>query len=239
MNIKYKRIILKLSGEALADKRNFDILDAKKLNDIANIIKTLQSNKVEIGVVIGAGNIFRGKIAHNLNIEQKDGDYMGMVATIVNCLALSNILTKKGVKNKVMSALEVQKVAESYNAKKAKNYLSKKNVVLFAAGTGKPFYTTDTCASLRAVELDCDAILVGKNGVDGIYDKDPNTNKNAKFIKSITFKDFLKKDLKVMDKSAISILKNKKISIKIFSMDDMNNFIKVIQGKDIGSTIED
>lgn len=235
--MKYKRIILKLSGEALADKSDGTILDNEKLKNIALAVKLMHEAGVEIGIVIGAGNIFRGKIASKIGVDQTNGDYMGMLGTIINCIALSSALEKIGVTTRVMSAVEVNKIAEPYIYKKAIAHLNCHKVVLFAGGTGNPYFTTDTCASLRALEINADAILMAKNGVDGVYTDDPKTNKNAKFIKKLTYKDIINKNLHIMDQTAITMLEGSKKEVRIFSMDKIENFIKVINGDDIGSTI--
>lgn len=235
--MKYKRIILKLSGEALADKKDGTILDNEKLKNIALAVKQMHDAGVQIGIVIGAGNIFRGKIASKIGIDQTNGDYMGMLGTIINCTALSSALEKIGVTTRVMSAIDVNKIAELYIYKRAIAHLECNKVVLFAGGTGNPYFTTDTCASLRALEINADAILMAKNGVDGVYDSDPRINKEAKFLKYLTYHDIIEKNLNVMDQTSITMLIGKHKEVRIFSMDDINNFMKVIEGENIGSTI--
>ena len=235
--MKYKRIILKLSGEALSDKKDGTILDNEKLKNIALAVKQMHDAGVQIGIVIGAGNIFRGKIASKIGIDQTNGDYMGMLGTIINCTALSSALEKIGVTTRVMSAIDVNKIAEPYIYKRAIAHLECNKVVLFAAGTGNPYFTTDTCASLRALEINADAILMAKNGVDGVYDSDPKINKDAKFLKHLTYHDIIEKNLNVMDQTSITMLIGKHKEVRIFSMDDINNFMKVIEGENIGSTI--
>jgi len=239
MNIKYKRIILKISGESLSDQSRLEVLDGNKVNAIAKTVKELNENNVEIGIVIGAGNIFRGKLAESLHIDHTDGDYMGMLGTVINCLALSSALEGMGVETRVMSAIQVNQVCEPYRYKKARSHLAKHTVVLFAGGTGNPYFTTDSCASLRALEMNCDAILMGKNGIDGVYDSDPNINKNAKFLKSLTYDEIIQKNLQVMDQTSVAMLKNHGIEVRIFSMADPKNFLRVVQGEDIGSTIKE
>ena len=235
--MKYKRIILKLSGEALADKKDGTILDNEKLKNIALAVKQMHDAGVQVGIVIGAGNIFRGKIASKIGIDQTNGDYMGMLGTIINCTALSSALEKIGVTTRVMSAIDVNKIAEPYIYKRAIAHLECNKVVLFAGGTGNPYFTTDTCASLRALEINADAILMAKNGVDGVYDSDPRINKDAKFLKHLTYHDIIEKNLNVMDQTSITMLIGKHKEVRIFSMDDINNFMKVIEGENIGSTI--
>lgn len=236
--IKYKRIILKLSGEALADKDG-TILNPEKLNVIAEAVKAMHEEGVEIGIVIGAGNIFRGKISSKIGVDRTNGDYMGMLGTIINCIALSSALEKIGVTTRVMSAVEVNKIAEPYIYKKAIAHLNCNKVVLFAGGTGNPYFTTDTCASLRALEINADAILMAKNNVDGVYDSDPKLNKNAKFLKTLTFKEVIDRNLAVMDQTSITMLMGQNITIRVFNMENAENFMKVIHGEDIGTTIKE
>ena len=236
--IKYKRIILKLSGEALANKDG-NILNPEKLNVIAEAVKAMHEEGVEIGIVIGAGNIFRGKISSKIGVDRTNGDYMGMLGTIINCIALSSALEKIGVTTRVMSAVEVNKIAEPYIYKKAIAHLNCNKVVLFAGGTGNPYFTTDTCASLRALEINADAILMAKNNVDGVYDSDPKINKNAKFLKTLTFKEVIDRNLAVMDQTSITMLMGQNITIRVFNMENAENFMKVIHGEDIGTTIKE
>ena len=236
--IKYKRIILKLSGEALANKDG-TILNPEKLNVIAEAVKAMHEEGVEIGIVIGAGNIFRGKISSKIGVDRTNGDYMGMLGTIINCIALSSALEKIGVTTRVMSAVEVNKIAEPYIYKKAIAHLNCNKVVLFAGGTGNPYFTTDTCASLRALEINADAILMAKNNVDGVYDSDPKLNKNAKFLKTLTFKEVIDRNLAVMDQTSITMLIGQNITIRVFNMENAENFMKVIHGEGIGTTIKE
>ena len=237
-NFKYKRVILKISGEALEDTTSRLILDAKKLNAIGSLIKTMVDNKIKVGVVCGAGNIFRGRIAEEAGINQIDGDYMGMTGTIINLKAISSILNKLGVKNVLMSSLALEDVAPKYDLNKAREAYENNEVVLFAGGLGRPQITTDTTVAKRALEVGADVILAGKNGVDGVYTADPNKDKNAKFIKEISYRDVIKSNLKVMDKEAIELLQDSDIATRVFSMENMDNFIKVIKGDDLGTTIK-
>lgn len=239
MQNKYKRIVLKISGESLLSDKGHDIFDSSKLDEIAKTIKLLHENNVEIGIVVGAGNIFRGKLSEKAGIDHTDADYMGMLGTLINCLSISSKLEKIGVPTRVLSAIPMNKVCEEYNYKNARRYLKEHIVVFYAGGTGNPFCTTDSCASLRALETNSDAILMGKNGIDGVYDKDPNVYKDAKFIKNITFEEILEKDLKVIDQGSVAMLKGHDVEIKIFSAEDPNNFLKVVNGEDIGTTIKE
>ena len=237
MEPKYKKVILKLSGEAIADSSN-SILNPKKLSDIVSLIETLFKCGVKVGVVIGAGNIFRGRIAVDNGIDTESGDYMGMIGTVINLKAISSLLNQRNIPNVLYSALNVENVTKHYDVKIAKKEYEN-SVVLLAGGIGKPNFTTDTCAALRAVELDVELILAGKYGVKGVYDKDPRLYKDAKFLKKLTYQEVLDMDLKVMDKTAISLLLHSNVITKVFSMDDMNNFILAIEDKDIGTIIKE
>lgn len=233
----YKRVLLKLSGEALQDKKNNMILDAQSLSKVANAIKSMVEEKVEVAVVIGAGNIWRGKLAKTIGIEGVTADYMGMLGTIINSLALQSTLENVGIESRVLSSIEVRAVSEPYIRRRAIRHLEKGRVVIFAGGTGNPFFTTDTTASLRAMEIGAEAMLMAKNGVDGVYTADPKTNPNAEFIKEITFKEMMAKDLKVMDLTAISLCMQSGIEIHVFNMQDENNFKRIVQGENIGTKI--
>ena len=237
MEPKYKKVILKLSGEAIADSSN-SILNPKKLSDIVSLIETLFKCGVKVGVVIGAGNIFRGRIAVDTGIDTESGDYMGMIGTVINLKAISSLLNQRNIPNVLYSALNVENVTKHYDVEIAKKEYEN-SVVLLAGGIGKPNFTTDTCAALRAVELDAELILAGKYGVKGVYDKDPRLYKDAKFLEKLTYQEVLDMDLKVMDKTAISLLLHSNVITKVFSMDDMNNFILAIEDKDIGTIIKE
>ena len=237
MEPKYKKVILKLSGEAIADSSN-SILNPKKLSDIVSLIETLFKCGVKVGVVIGAGNIFRGRIAVDNGIDTESGDYMGMIGTVINLKAISSLLNQRNIPNVLYSALNVENVTKHYDVEKAKKEYEN-SVVLLAGGIGKPNFTTDTGAALRAVELDAELILAGKYGVKGVYDKDPRLYKDAKFLEKLTYQEVLDMDLKVMDKTAISLLLHSNVITKVFSMDDMNNFILAIEDKDIGTIIKE
>ncbi len=234
---KYKRIILKLSGEALADKSGKMILEAHRLDNIAEAIKIMVGKGVQVGVVIGAGNIWRGKLAEQIGIDRSTADYMGMLGTIINSMALQSAIEKLGIECRVMSAVEVRAVAEPYIRRKAIRHLEKNRVVIFAGGTGNPYFTTDTTASLRAMEMEAQAILMAKNGVDGVYTDDPEKNPDAKFIPEITFKEMINQNLKVMDPTAASLLMEKNIEINVFNMNDLSNFEKILNGERVGTMI--
>ena len=231
----YKRVLLKLSGESLKGDSSL-ILDADFVNDIALMLKRLHDKGVELAIVIGAGNIFRGKIATDVGIERVPADYMGMLGTVMNAIALSSSLKNKGIESVVFSALPgIDPVTQDYEQTSALRALNEKKVVFLSGGTGKPYFTTDTAATMRALELECDAILMGKNGVVGVYDDDPRKNPNAKFIKDITYDEILEKKLSVMDQTAVELIKDKNIDIRVFSMVDLENFERVVDGEDIGT----
>lgn len=236
--MKYKRIVIKLSGEALADRTDHQILEAKHLSRIAESIKKIQNKGIQVSVVIGAGNIWRGKMASQIGIDNSTADYMGMLGTIINSLALQSSLENLGVQCRVLSALEVRSVAEPYIRRRAIRHLEKGRVVIFAGGTGNPFFTTDTTASLRAMEIHADAILMAKNGVNGVYTSDPSKDAKATLIKTLTFDEMLNKKLEVMDLTAISLVKDKDIVIKVFDMNQPENFLKVLEDEAVGTTIK-
>ncbi len=236
--VTYKRVLLKLSGEALADKNNNMILENYSLDQVAESIKLMVDKGLEVAVVVGAGNIWRGKLAKQIGIERSTADYMGMLGTIINALALQSAIEKTGIGCRVLSALEIKAVAETYIRRRAIRHLEKGRVVIFAGGTGNPYFTTDTCATLRAMEIEADAILMAKNGVDGVYTADPKVDKNAQFIKTITFDEMSKRELRVMDPTAIALLKDNQIEIRVFDMNEPTNIEKLINGEDIGTTIK-
>ncbi len=235
---KYKRILLKLSGEALADKENSAILGADNLNKVSLAIKDMVNQGVQVCIVVGAGNIWRGRLAETIGIEHSTADYMGMLGTIINSLALQSALENNGMETRVMTSIEMRRVAEPYIKRKAENHLAKGRVIIFGGGTGNPYFTTDTTAALRANELNCDAILMAKNGVDGVYSSDPRKNKDAVLYKELTYKEMLTKDLEVMDNTALSLCMNTNIELRVFNMSDYQNFNRVINGENIGTTIK-
>ena len=233
----YKRVLLKLSGEALKEKSGLQIIDVKNLDKMAKVISSMHEEGVQIAVVIGAGNIWRGKMASDIGIDPTQADYMGMLGTVINAVALASNLKKHGVDSVVYSAIPaIEGVTVSYDIDQANRSLEEGKIVFLSGGTGKPFYTTDTAATLRAIELNIDAILMGKNGVDGVYDKDPTKYADAKFIKNITFEEMLKSNLQIMDASAIELIKDRDIEIRIFSMENPSNFAKVCAGDRMGTT---
>lgn len=235
---KYKRVLLKLSGEALQDSEEKSIFSAEILNNIAEAIKKMTNQGIEVAVVVGAGNIWRGKMAQTIGIEPATADYMGMLGTIINALALQSSLEKHEVDCCVLSAINVNEVAEPYIRRRALRHLEKKRVVIFAGGTGNPFFTTDTAAALRAKETNCDAILMAKNGTDGVLSADPKLDKTATLIEEITYREMLTKNLKVMDSTAVSLLQESTIEIRVFNINDLSNLKKVLDGEKVGTTIK-
>ena len=234
----YKRIVLKISGESLAgEKSNGSILDISILNEYARVIKKLVNDGVQVSIVVGAGNIWRGKIAEQMGMDRATGDYMGMLGTIMNALAIQNILEQNEVKTRVMTSLPINAVAEPYIRRKAITHLEKGYVVIFGGGTGNPFFSTDTAASLRASEIGAEVILMAKNGVDGVYSADPKTNKDAILYSQISYLDVIQQQLKVMDTTAVSLCMDNNIDIVVFNMNDSENLIRVINGEKIGTTI--
>ena len=235
----YRRVILKLSGEALADAKDATILDHEKLASIANSVAMIRELGVDVGIVVGAGNIWRGRLADKIGIESSTADYMGMLGTVINALAIQSAIEEKGLSCRVLSAINVPQVCEPYYRRKAISHLEKGRGVIFAGGTGNPYCTTDSCAALRALEVNADAILMAKNGVDGVYDADPRTHKDAKKLTRLTLNEMIERQLAVMDLGAAAMLTGKKKTIRVFSMDDPEAFRKVLSGEDVGTTVVD
>ena len=233
----YKRVLLKLSGEAL--KENSDaILSGEALTNMAQMVKQIHDSGVQVCIVIGAGNIWRGKIAEDAGMERVQADFMGMMGTVINAVALSSKLKQIGVDSLVTSAIgPVKEVNVPYSVEVADKAMNEGKVVFLSGGTGKPYYSTDTAAALRAVELNCDAILMGKNGVEGVYDKDPRKDPTAKFFPEITYQEMLKLNLQIMDISAIELIKDKDIQVCVFRM-TADNFVAAAQGKRLGTVIK-
>lgn len=232
----YKRVLLKLSGEALDEKNSDNIIDVNCMNSICERIKALHDGGVEIAIVIGAGNIWRGKIAEKVGIERVPADFMGMMGTVINAVAMSSALKRIGVESVVYSAIPaIKDVTIAYDADKVKEDLSQGKICFLAGGTGKPFFTTDTAATLRAIETECDAILMAKNGVKGVYDKDPTKYEDAKFFPVITYKQMRELNVQIMDQSAIELIENTNIEILVFSMQDVENFQKAARGENVGT----
>ena len=233
---KFKRVLLKISGEALAgDKKiglDFDVVDS-----VAKAIKECVALGVQIGVVVGGGNFWRGVKDGGGRMERTRADHMGMLATAINALALADVLENNDVVVRVQTGIDMNKIAEPYIRLKAISHLEKGRVVIFAAGTGNPFFTTDTAAALRASEINAEALLMAKNGVDGVYTDDPRTNPNAKKLEKITYDDIIKNGLKVMDTSACALCKQNNIPIVVFDFDAQNGICKILNSEEIGTYI--
>jgi uridylate kinase len=232
---RFKRILLKLSGEALMGDGKYGI-SPKTLQQIASEVREVIELGVEVGVVIGGGNIFRGVSASTEGMDRASADYMGMLATVINALALQDSLEKLGVFTRVLSAIEMQQLAEPYIRRRAVRHLEKGRVVIFAAGTGNPYFTTDTAASLRAMEIHAEVILKATK-VDGIYSADPMKDPTATRYKTLTYLDVLKKNLKVMDSTAISLCMDNDLPIIVFDLNSEGNILKVVKGEDVGTLV--
>jgi len=231
----FSRVILKVSGEALMGEKGYGI-DPVVIDSVAGEIKEVHEMGVEIAVVIGGGNIFRGLAATAIGMERASADYMGMLATVLNALALQDALDKKGVVTRVQSAIEMRALAEPYIRRRAIRHLEKKRVVIFAAGTGNPYFSTDTAAALRAIEIGAEVILKGTK-VDGVYDADPMTHKSAVKFESLSYLEVLQRGLKVMDATAISLCKDNNLPIIVFNLRDKGNVKRVVMGEEIGTLI--
>ena len=231
----YKRVLLKLSGEALS--KNGQALDPGTLKNLARELKEVQSLGVELAIVVGGGNFIRGKLMADLGMDRVQADYMGMLGTVINALAVQNALEQEGVQTRVQTAVEMQKVAEPFILRRAIRHLEKGRVVIFGCGTGNPYFTTDTAAALRAAEIDADVILVGKTA-DAVYSDDPKTNPNAVRFDEISYMDILNKDLKVMDSTATSLCKDNNIPLIVFAIADPQNIIKAVKGEKVGTIIK-
>ena len=236
---KYKRVVLKLSGEALAGEKGYGI-DPNVVNSIAGQIKEVLDCGLEIAVVNGGGNIWRGLSGANKGMDRATADYMGMLATVINSLALQDALEQIGVPTRVQTAIEMRQIAEPYIRRRAVRHLEKERVVIFAifaAGTGNPYFSTDTTAALRAAEIEADAILMGKNGVDGVYDADPATHPEAKKFDHLDYIDVINRHLSVMDTTAISLCMDNKIPIIVFNIETKGNILKAAMGTVTGTTV--
>ncbi|MBI3134014.1 MAG: UMP kinase [Bacteroidetes bacterium] len=233
--MKYKRILLKLSGESLMGEKNFGI-DNKVINDYAEEIKQICDAKVEVAIVIGGGNIFRGVQAEHGGMDRTQGDYMGMLATMINSMALQAALDKLGMYTRLQSAIEMKEIAEPFIKRRAVRHLEKGRVVIFGAGTGSPYFTTDSAAALRAIEIDADVILKGTR-VDGIYTADPEKDKNATKFETITFDEAYQRGLNVMDMTAFTLCKENDLPIIVFDMNQKGNLMKVVSGEKIGTLV--
>ena len=231
---KYKRVLLKLSGEALAGE-NKTGLSPEVLEDITNQIKELRDLGVEVAVVVGGGNFWRG--SYGKKMERTTADYMGMLATAINALALQDALESKGMYTRVQTAIEMREIAEPFIKRKATKHLEKGRIVIFACGTGNPFFTTDTCAALRAAEIDAEVILVAKT-IDGVYSADPKVDPNAVKYDEISYADILAKDLRVMDLTATTLCKDNGIPLIVFAMNEKGNMLKAVMGDKVGTLVK-
>ena len=231
----FRRILLKLSGEVLAGEQGFGI-DPKKATELANEVKSIYEMEVSIGLIIGAGNIFRGLQAATKGMDRVTGDYLGMLATIMNAISLQDALEKVGVETRTLSAITVSKIAEPYIRRRALRHMEKGRVVIIAGGTGNPYFTTDTAAALRATELHAEVLIKGTK-VDGVYDKDPVVNSDAKRYKSISFNEVLLKNLRVMDLTAITLCKENALPIRVFNINNKGDLKRLLNGEDIGTTV--
>ncbi|NQU66955.1 MAG: UMP kinase [Candidatus Marinimicrobia bacterium] len=234
-NSPYRRILLKMSGEILAGEKGFGI-DAKILAELADTIKYLYSYNLEIGIVIGAGNIFRGLSGAARGIDRVSADYMGMIATVMNSVALQSALENSGCDTRVMSAITISQLAEPYIRRRAKRHLEKGRIVIFAGGTGNPYFTTDTAAALRAIEIEADIVIKGTK-VDGVYDSDPMTNPGAKKFDSLTYKEVIEKDLRVMDMTAVTLCRENNLPIIVLDILNRDNFRLMMESKIVGTKI--
>jgi uridylate kinase len=233
----FKRILVKLSGEALMGDLEFGT-DADTLTAIARQLKSVHDRGVEIAVVLGAGNIYRGLEGVAAGMDRATADYMGMLAIVLNALTLQDALEKEGVHTRVQSAITISEVAEPYIRRRAMRHLEKGRVVIFAAGTGNPFFTSDTAAALRALEMHAEVILMAKNGVEGVYTSDPNKDPNAEFIPEITAREALQRDLKVMDATALTLCMEGEMPIYVFNMNDDSNIDRIVCGERVGTLVK-
>ena len=231
-----KRVLLKLSGEALMGDAQFGI-DPKVAQGMAQQIKAAHDNGVQVGIVVGGGNIWRGATASAMGMERATADYMGMVATVMNGLALQDALEKTDVECRVLTAIAMHEVAEPYIRRRAIRHMEKGRVVIMVAGNGTPYFTTDTAAALRALELDVDVLLMAKNRVDGVYDSDPRANPDAKRFETISYREVLNRDLKVMDATATALCHDNKMPIMVFDIKQPGVFLSAVRGDNIGTTV--
>lgn len=234
---KYKRVMLKLSGEAMANKNGFGI-DPEVVARLAGEIKEVCENGIQVCIVVGGGNIWRGLKGSQGGMDRVSADYMGMLATVINAVALQDSLEKLGVTTRVQTSIEMMQVAEPYIRRRAIRHLEKARVVIFAGGTGNPYFTTDTTAALRSAEVEVDVMLMAKKQVNGVYDSDPKTNPNAKMFTRLTYGEVLQKELAVMDNTAIALCMNNNIPIVVFNIDNPGNIVKACLGENLGTIIE-
>jgi len=232
----FRRILLKLSGESLMGSLDYGT-DPARLRSVANAVKRVHDDGVEVAIVLGAGNIFRGISGAAAGMDRATADYMGMLAIVLNALQLQDALEKLGVDTRVQSAIHVQEVAEPYIRRRAMRHLEKGRVVIFAAGTGNPFFSTDTAAALRAIEIHAEALLMAKNGVEGVYSADPRTEPDAEFIAEITHMEAVERRLRVMDLTALTLCMENDLPIYVFNMDDERNIDRIVSGERVGTLV--
>ena len=237
MATKYKRVLYKLSGEALAGGKGFGI-DSEVVTKITSQIVEVVKQGVEVAIVVGGGNIWRGKTGEELGMERATADSMGMLATVMNSLALQDALEQKGVDTRVLTSVEMKEMAEPYIRRRAIRHLEKGRVAIFAAGIGNPYFSTDTTAALRAKEIGAEAILMGKNGVDGVYSADPKLDSTATKYNKLSYMDIMNKGLTIMDSTAITFCMDNHLPIIVFSIDDADNIVKVVSDSNLGTIIE-
>jgi uridylate kinase len=232
----FRRVLLKLSGEALLGGLEYGV-EPERLHAIARTVKRVHERGVEVAVVVGGGNIYRGLEGTAHGMDRASADYMGMLATVLNALALQDALEHEDVHTRVLSAIEIQEVAEPYIRRRAMRHLEKGRVVIFASGTGNPFFTTDTAAALRALEIHAEAILMAKNNVEGVYDMDPRVHEHATFLPSITHHEAMERGLRVMDSTALSLCKDNDLPIYVFNMSDERNIDRIVAGERVGTVV--
>ncbi|HYH59341.1 MAG TPA: UMP kinase [Thermoleophilaceae bacterium] len=236
MTPAFKRVLLKLSGEALMGSLEYGA-DRERIAAIAEAVKRVSDQGVEFGIVVGGGNIYRGLAGAAAGMDRATGDYMGMLATVLNALALQDALEKLGAHTRVQSAITISEVAEPYIRRRAIRHLEKGRIVIFAAGTGNPFFTTDTAAALRALEIHAETILMAKNGVEGVYSADPRTVPDAEFIAELTHREAIEQRLGVMDSTALSLCMDNTLPIHVFNMDDERNIERIVSGERVGTVV--
>ena len=233
----FTRVLLKLSGEALMGDRDFGT-DPERVRAVAAQIAAVRTRGVQIAIVVGAGNIYRGLKGAAAGMDRATADYMGMLATVLNALALQDALEKQGADTRVQSAITISEVAEPYIRRRAMRHLEKGRIVIFAAGTGNPFFTSDTAAALRALEMHAEAILMAKNGVEGVYTADPQQEPDATFLPTITHREALERGLRVMDSTALTLCMENRLPIYVFNMDDEQNIDRIVSGQRVGTLVE-
>src|SRR5436305_6321800 len=232
----FRRVLLKLSGEALMGPLEYGA-DRDRIEAIATQVKRVADRGVQVAVVVGGGNIYRGLRGAAEGMDRATGDYMGMLATVLNALALQDALEKQGAVTRVQSAIEISEVAEPYIRRRAMRHLERGRVVIFAAGTGNPFFTTDTAAALRALEIHAEALLMAKNGVEGVFDADPHLKADANFIPKLTHREAIEKGLAVMDSTALALCMDNRLPIYVFNMDDEENIDRIVSGQRVGTVV--